>query len=77
MHFTNHLFGNIHILFHAWLASTELLQIHAYMLELFRFLGRGGIGALTERTSAGGVHASQGTFSSFNPFYFDRSSHTY
>ena len=37
--------------------------MHGYILELFRFLGRGGIGAWTERSTAGGIHASHGTFS--------------
>ena len=69
---TKHLLENIHIWIigtMVWLASTQLLQTHSYMLELkiydiFRFFGHMGIGLGKVKASTGGICASEGTFSS-------------
>ena len=52
---TNYLFGNtcIPIYYHAWLASIQLLQMHGYMLELFRLLGVGELGLRLKRHQLG------------------------
>ena len=59
--------------YHAWLASTWLLQRHDFMPELkiydiFRFWGQWGDWVGTIRASAGGMYASQGTCLVFHTF---------